>query len=298
MLKNKTASIRTGMDERVFDILNILFLSFLGLFFLYPIVYVFSASLSKPLYVATGSVIFFPKGISLDSFFAAAKLPLLWRSYANTIFYTAAGTIVNMILTCSGAYVLSKSELKGRSFWVLVVVVTMWFDPGIIPRYLNFRDLHLLNTYSSVIIGFGVNTFNLIILKTFFESIPGSLEESARIDGANQWQILRKIYLPLSTPALVTVALFYAVSRWNGYFWMMMLVTDDKKAPLQVLLKKLIVQKEIPLEGVKILDLSTRYSQDTIIYAVIVISIIPVLIVYPIVQRFFKNGIMLGAVKG
>ncbi|MGL5855115.1 MAG: carbohydrate ABC transporter permease, partial [Cetobacterium sp.] len=236
------SKIKRSKDEKIFDFINYSLLAIFGIMFIYPIIYVFSASVTKPYLLEIGEMYLLPKGISMASFKAAMNLDGIWLAYANSIFITVVGTAVSMFFTITGAYVLSKPELKFRKILTLMVVVTMWFDPGMIPRYLNFRDLGLINSYTSVIVGFAVNTFNVIILKSFFEAVPKSLEESARIDGATQWQIMTKIYLPLSTSALTTVSLFYAISRWNGYFWTMVLLTDDSKVPLQVFLKKLIVE--------------------------------------------------------
>ena len=294
-MKNK---IKVGMDEKIFYIANYILLTIFAIMFLYPIVYVFSAAVSNPYLVETGSVVLFPKGFNLNSFISAMHMEGIWRAYGNSIFITFFGTIVNMFFTLSGAYVLSKPELKFRKFFIMMVVITMWFDPGMIPKYLNLRDLGLINSYSGIIFGFAVNTFNVIILKSFFEAIPKSLEESARIDGASQFQILTKIYLPLSKSAITTVSLFYAVSRWNGYFWTMILLTDDRKAPLQVFLKKLIVEKDMAGEAMQMITPDSLTSPQTIIYAVIALSLIPILIIYPFIQKFFKKGVTLGAVKG
>lgn len=298
----KTGSVRTGIrssrDESIFNAVNISFLVILSVLFLYPIIYVISASMSKPIHLMSGEVLLFPKGFTFDSYREAFTIPNFWRSYWNSVHLTAVGTLINMFFTVTGAYVLSKKELKGRKFFILMAVMVMWFDPGMIPRYLNFRSLHLINSYAAITIGFGVSSFNLIILKSFFETVPKSLEESARIDGAGPWTILRNIYIPLSTSALTTIALFYAVNRWNGYFWTMILLTDDTKAPLQVLLKKLIVEKNVAAEAGSLMNQAGTASSDTIIYAVIVLSIIPIMVVYPYVQRFFRKGITLGAVKG
>ena len=294
-MKNK---IKVGMDEKIFYIANYILLTILAIMFLYPIVYVFSAAVSNPYLVETGSVVLFPKGFNFNSFISAMHMAGIWRAYGNSIFITFFGTIVSMFFTLAGAYVLSKPELKFRKFFTMMVVVTMWFDPGMIPKYLNLRDLGLINSYAGVIFGFAVNTFNVIILKSFFEAVPKSLEESARIDGASQLQILTKIYLPLSTSAITTVSLFYAVSRWNGYFWSMILLTDDRKAPLQVFLKKLIVEKDMAGEAMQMITPDSLTSPQTIIYAVIALSLIPILIIYPFIQKFFKKGVTLGAVKG
>ncbi len=290
--------IQKSKDEKIFDFINYLLLGIFALMFIYPIIYVFSASVSKPYFLEIGEMVLFPKGLNLDSFRAAIKLEGLWLAYANTIFITVVGTLVSMFFTVTGAYVLSKPELKFRKTLTILIVVTMWFDPGMIPKYLNFRDLGMINSYTSVIVGFAINTFNVIILKSFFEAVPKSLEESARIDGATQWQIMTKIYLPLSTSALTTVSLFYAVSRWNGYFWTMVLLTDDQKVPLQVFLKKLIVERDSAGEAAQMITATSATSPQSVIYAVIVLSILPILIIYPFIQKFFKKGVTLGAVKG
>jgi putative aldouronate transport system permease protein len=293
-MKNK---IRVGIDEKIFDIVNYTLLTIFAIMFLYPIIYVFSAAISNPYLVEIGAVTFLPKGLSLSSIKAAMNLEGIWLAYWNSIIITVFGTIVNMFFTVSGAYVLSKPDLKFKKFWMFLVIITMWFDPGMIPKYLNFRDLGMINSYTGIILGFAINTFNVIILKSFFEAVPRSLEESARIDGASQVQIMTKIYLPLSGSALTTVSLFYAVSRWNGYFWTMILLVDDKKAPLQVFLKKLIVEKDMAGEASQMITAQSLTSPQTIIYAVIVLSLIPILIMYPFIQKFFKKGVTLGAVK-
>lgn len=290
--------IKLTTDEKVFNIINYFLLIVFTIMFLYPIVYVFSASISNPYLLETGKVTLFPKGITFASFKEALNSSGIWRAYANSIFITVIGTLVSMLFTISGAYVLSKDDLKFKKILIMLVVITMWFDPGMIPKYLNFRDLGLVNTYSGIIVGFAINTFNVIILKSFFESVPKSLEESARIDGASQFMILRKIYLPLSKSAITTVSLFYAISRWNGYFWTMILLRDDKKAPLQVFVKKLIVDKVQSGEAAQLITPESVTSPQTFIYAVIVISILPMLIAYPFIQKFFRKGVTLGAVKG
>ncbi|ERT69152.1 hypothetical protein HMPREF0202_00886 [Cetobacterium somerae ATCC BAA-474] len=291
------SKIKRSKDEKIFDFINYSLLAIFGIMFIYPIIYVFSASVTKPYLLEIGEMYLLPKGIIMASFKAAMSLDGIWLAYANSIFITVVGTAVSMFFTITGAYVLSKPELKFRKILTLMVVVTMWFDPGMIPRYLNFRDLGLINSYTSVIVGFAVNTFNVIILKSFFEAVPKSLEESARIDGATQWQIMTKIYLPLSTSALTTVSLFYAISRWNGYFWTMVLLTDDSKVPLQVFLKKLIVEKNMAGEAAQIITPESLTSPQSIIYAVIVLSIVPIMIIYPFIQKFFRKGVTLGAVK-
>ncbi|WP_304943153.1 carbohydrate ABC transporter permease [Vallitalea guaymasensis] len=265
---------------------------------LYPIFYVLIASLSKPIFVENGDVMFWFKGLNFESYKQAFMKDGIWIAYGNTIFYTVTGVLVNMFFTTTMAYALSRERLIFRKFFTLMAIFTMWFNAGMIPLYMTFRDYNLLNTRTSVIVGFAINTYNLVIMKSFFEQIPKSLEEAAFIDGANNLTIFRKIFLPLSKPALATVGMFYAVTRWNGYFWAMNLLRDDNKVPLQVLLKKLIVDKVANETEAAIVTANSLYSPTTVIYAIIIIAIIPMMIAYPFVQKYFKKGATVGAVKG
>ncbi len=204
-----------------------------------------------------------------------------------------------MLFSITGAYALSKQRLMGRKFLTIFVTATMWFKAGIVPEFLNFRDLGLYNTRAVPIIGFAVVAFNIILLKTYFESVPASLEESAQLDGASDLKILWSIYMPLSKPGIATVSLFYAVSKWNGYFWSMILLRDESKIPLQVLLRKLIVEMNATSEFSDALQMAQQgYSVETVVYATIIISIIPIVIMYPFIQKYFAKGAMIGAVKG
>ncbi|KZZ83606.1 MULTISPECIES: carbohydrate ABC transporter permease [Bacillaceae] len=284
-------------SERLSDVLIYGFLVLLAIACIYPFIYVFSASISSAQSVISGEVILFPKDITFISYAKVLQDPDIWTAYGNTIFYTVFGTAVNLLLTICGAYPLSKKRLRGKAFIAFFIAFTMWFQAGIIPTYLNFKELGLLDTRTSIIIGFAVSTFLVFILRSFFQSIPDSLEESAKVDGANDLQILMKIYLPLSKPALVTVGLFYAVARWNGYFWAMVLLNDESKIPLQVMLKKLIVEMTVSEQVLATADAMTEFSRETIIYATIFVSILPIIIIYPFLQKYFVKGTMLGGVK-
>ncbi|MEH7011538.1 carbohydrate ABC transporter permease [Neobacillus niacini] len=264
---------------------------------LYPFVYVFSASFSSGSAVITGEVLLFPKDITLDSYKSILAKDGLWQAYGNTVFYTVAGTAFSIFLTICGAYPLSKSRLRGRTFVAFFIAFTLWFGAGLIPTYLNFKELGLLDTRTSIIVGFAVSAFLVILLRTFFQSIPDSLEESAKMDGANDLQILRHIYLPLSKPALVTVGLIYAVGKWNSYFWAMILLNDESKIPLQVLLKKMIVEMSLNEELTGSMNAANSMSQETFIYATIIVSILPIVLVYPFLQKYFVKGTMIGGIK-
>ncbi len=287
--------ISTG--EKVFNVINYIFMGFVGFLTIYPFIYVVANSLSSVTAVKMGKVFFYPIDFNLEAFKYILSQQGIWIAYGNTIFYTLVGTTVNLLLTVMGAYPLSKKRLKGRTFVSFFIVFTMWFNAGMIPFYLNLRSLGILNTRLVIIIAFGITTFNVILLRTFFQSIPRSLEESAKIDGASDFQVLWKIYLPLSKAGLATVGLFYAVGRWNGYLWAMIILRDKNKIPLQVLLKKMIVELSVDERLMATADMST-YSQETVIHATIIIAIIPIICVYPYLQKYFVKGIMLGSVKG
>jgi len=287
-----------GKGERVFNYVMNAFGILITLLALYPLYYVLIASFSKPYFVENGDVTFRIVGFTLDSYKQAFAKNSIWLAYGNTVFYTLFGVLFNMFFTATMAYALSKPRLFGRKWLTIFVVFTMWFSAGIIPLYMAFRDYHLLNTRFAILGGFALNTYNLIILKSFFEQVPSSMEEAAFIDGAGNLRIFSMIYLPLSKPALATVGLFYGVNRWNGYFWAMNLLTDDNKMPLQVLLKKLIVNKISNETEAQIVTMNSTWSPITVIYAIIIIAIVPMLIAYPYVQKYFRSGITLGANKG
>lgn len=271
----------------------------LGLFVastLYPFVYVLATSVSSGAAVQRGDVVLLPKDINFDAFTYVMADRQFWISYGNTFFYTIVGTITSLAVIIPGAYALSRPQLPFRSGFNLFVAFTMWFHAGMIPVFLNIRDLGLLDTRTAIIVAFAVNAFNAILMRNFFENVPHSFEEAARMDGANDFQILWRVYIPLSKPAIITVGLFCAVFRWNGYFWAMVILRDQDKLPLQVYLKEIIVELNMSDEFATDL-LSSSYSFETMIAAIIVLSIIPVIIIYPYIQKYFQKGVMLGGVK-
>lgn len=288
--------MQESRGEKLFYRFNYGFLSFLLLIILFPVLYVLSASISSPDAVVSGKVILFPVDLTLDAYKAVFREPTIWRGYGNTIFYTVIGTLVSMLLTICGAYSLSKRRLRGRTFFNLMISFTLVFNAGMIPMYMNFRSLDLLDTRTGIIFGFAISTFNVIILRTFFQSVPEELEEAARIDGASEATIMTKIMLPLSKAALATVTLFYAVSRWNGYFWAMVLLRSESKVPLQVLLNRLVVQMK-PSDSMMVTD-SSYLIAETVIYATIVVAVLPMMMFYPFIQKYFVQGVMIGSIKG
>lgn len=283
--------------SKIADFIIYVVVGLIAIICIYPFIYVLSASISSSDAVLRGDVLLFPKYITFEAYKRVLEEPGIWVAYGNTIFYTVVGTLFSMFVTVCGAYPLSKKRLKGRSFFAFFIAFTMWFNAGIIPTYLNLKDLGLLDTRTAIIVGFAISTFLVFIMRSFFQSVPDSLEESAKVDGANDLQILWKIFLPLSKPALITVGLFYAVSRWNGYFWSMIVLNDENKIPLQVLLKKLVVDMSVKEQMANSLDTASQYSAETVIYATIIVSIIPIILVYPYLQKYFVKGTMIGGIK-
>jgi len=262
----------------------------------YPFIYIAAVSFSSGFAAAAGKVVLTPVEFTMDAYKYILTDSDFWRSYLNTFIYTVGGTLVSLLIIIPAAYALSRPQLIGRRFWNLFAAFTLWFNAGLIPFFLNMRDLNLLDSYFGIIIAFAVNAFNLILLRNFFESLPQSFEEAARMDGANDFQILWKVYVPLSKPAIATITLFCIVSRWNGFFWAMVLLQSQEKIPLQVYLRHTLVTLSDDQEFTATLS-SQPYSAESVTAAIIVCSIIPVLIIYPFIQKYFEKGILMGGVK-
>ncbi|WP_295537578.1 carbohydrate ABC transporter permease [uncultured Thioclava sp.] len=282
--------------DRLFVILNMILIGLFTIATLYPFIYIASLSMSTGFAARAGSVVLTPVGFTLEAYKQVIFDPEFWISYKNTFIYTIGGTLMSLAFIIPGAYALSRPQLVGRRFWNLMVAFTMWFHAGLIPFFLNMRDLGLLDSYLGIIIGFAVNGFNVILLRNFFESIPKSFEEAARMDGANEFQVLWKVYMPLSKPAIATVALFCVVSRWNGFFWAMVLLQDEKKIPLQVYLRHVITTLSNNQDFSSKM-LTAPFSVETVTAAIMVCSIIPILFIYPFLQKYFSKGILMGGVK-
>lgn len=263
---------------------------------LYPFIYIAAVSFSSGFAAQAGKVVLTPIGTTIEAYKYVLTDPQFWVSYRNTFFYTIGGTLMSLAFIIPGAYALSRPQLKGRRFFNLFIAFTMWFNAGLIPFYLNMRDLNLLDSMFGILLAFAVNAFNIILLRNFFEAIPQSFEEAARMDGANDFQVLWKVFIPLSKPAIATITLFCIVSRWNGFFWAMVLLQSEDKIPLQVFLRHTISNLSDDDEFA-ITQLEAAYSAETVTAAIIVCSIIPVLIVYPFIQKYFEKGILLGGVK-
>ena len=281
--------------ELIFNAFNITALALTIPVTLYPFYYTLIASLSDGSQIIQGNVILFPKGFNLDSYRMISTIDHFWASYGNTLFYTFFGTLASLAIMSMGAYALSRRRLKGRRVIGMMISFTMWFNAGIIPFYLNMDDLNLLDSRLGIIFGFACSAFYIIIMRSYFEGLPQELEESAKIDGLSNFGIFLRIMLPLSTPMLATITLYCAVDRWNGYFWEMIMLKDIDKIPRQVLLKKLIVENQV-LASVD--NGGVNYAREGMIYAIVIVAILPIILFYPFVQRCFVKGLTVGAVKG
>lgn len=289
--------MRITKGERIFYIINSAVLLVLGLICIYPLVYVASSSVSSVQAIAGGKVTLLPIEPTLSAYKAVLKESDIWLGYANAIYYTIVGTIFSLALTILGAYPLSKKGLKGKGIVMFLVVFSMWFDAGTVPRYLNFVDLGLLNNRLGVILSGAYAGTYIVIMRSFFQSIPDSLEEAALIDGAGHFRIMFQIYLPLSKAAIATVGLMFAIARWNSYFWPMLLLSRATKLqPLQVVLKRVLLEVTTSLSAGG--ETVTNYSTKSMTYAIIMVSVIPMIMVYPFIQKYFAKGVMIGSVKG
>ena len=269
-----------------------------ALLWLYPLVYVVSASFSDPVALKAGEVILFPKGFNVNAYKYVFESKNILTGYRNTIFYSVVGTIYNMILTVCAAYPLSKKDLKGQGFFTVMITFTMFFGGGMIPTFLNLRDLGLLGTPWVMIIPGAISATNFIIMRNYFvHSISGELLEAAHIEGASQLQILWKIVLPLAKPILGVITIYYMAGHWNAYFSAMIYLSKDEMMPLQVFLRRILITGG--MDGMS----SGSSLQDALIYeslkyAIIVVSTFPMLLAYLVVQKSFKKGIMMGSLKG
>ena len=294
MKKNK---VKKSAPVYIFQTFNYIFLAALVMLCRYPMWYCLMASISNPgAMMRHMGPLLLPKGFSLASYGKVFANPNIISGYKNTIFILVVGVILCLLMTSLGAYVLSRKDLLFRKPLMMIIMFTMFFTGGLIPTYLNLKELHLTNSLWGLIIPFLVNTFNLIILRTSFESIPDSLIEAAQIDGASHWKILISIVLPLSKATLAVMVLYYGVEKWNGWFWASALIRNRELLPLQVILREILLSSTQSMQtGAGAGD--TEAIGATIRYATTIVATVPILCVYPFVQKHFTKGVMVGAVK-
>ncbi|KOY16748.1 carbohydrate ABC transporter permease [Paenibacillus xylanivorans] len=287
--------------DRIFNVINHFLLIIITLIVIYPLVFVLSASFSDPQAVLRGEMFLWPKGINLHSYEKIFQNKDILRGYSNTLIYTLVGTLINLVMTILAAYPLSRKDFIGRNAIMALFVFTMFFSGGLIPTYMLIKNLGMLNTLWVMIIPNAVSIWNIIIMRTFFQqSIPNELHEAATIDGCSNIQILTRIILPLSMPIIAVTILFYAVGHWNAFFNAMLYLSDKNKFPLQLILREILIQGQTN-DMVKMSTESAIKQQrevEGIKYAVLVVANIPVLMLYPFLQRYFVKGVMIGAIKG
>ncbi len=299
--------MRAARGDRVFEWVNNGILLVFSLIMLYPLYFILIASFSEPYAVMQGQVILLPKGFSLTAYENVLKTKEIWVGYRNTVIYTFFGTIYNLALTIPAAYVLTKKKLFGRTALTWYFFLTMYFSGGMIPTYLQIRDLGLINTPWVLIIGAGVSCWNLIVTRQYFAgSIPEELYEAGEIDGASEWRMFFGIALPLSTPILAVMALYYGVGHWNSYYSALLYVNQQKYFPLQLVLRNILITNEMALATIdNIADddamkvaAQRAYIAAAMKYAIIFIASAPLLCAYPFVQKYFVKGVMIGSIKG
>jgi putative aldouronate transport system permease protein len=292
-------AIRISKGERVFALCNFSFLTLLTLIILYPLIHVAFASFSDPeQMVGYRGILLAPKGLSLKAYKLVLTNPMILSGYLNTLFILVVGTSLNMVLTILGAFVLTRKNLLFKNFFVMFILITMLFQGGLIPLYRVVYSLHLANSLWAMILPVSINTWNLIVMRSFFATIPDSLEESAKIDGANDLVVLIKIILPLSLPVLAVIGLFYGVYHWNAWFNAMIYTRNRALYPLQLVLREILIANDLNNMMSNVSSADQAPIGATIKYATIMVSTVPILFVYPFLQRFFVKGLVIGAVKG
>lgn len=289
--------IKKSAGEKCFDFINVIVMIFIAIVMLYPMLFVVFASFSDAAEFAKHSGMLLKSvGFSLESYKLALSNPMLFRGYLNTIIIIVISVTLSMLLTSLGAYVLSRKNVKLNKFFNIAIIITMFFNGGMIPFYFTVKGLGLLDSMWSLILPTAINTFNLIILRTSFASVPEALTEAAEIDGAGHWTILFKIILPVSKASLAVLVLYYAVGCWNSWFNAMLFIDDRTKYPLQLVLREILITSDTSSMTAGVSD--QEFIGETIKYAIIVISTIPILCIYPFLQKYFTKGVMIGSVKG
>lgn len=287
-------------SDRVFGIVvNILAVCIL-IVVLYPLIFVLSASFSDPDYVLNGEVVLMPKGFTIEPYKMVFENQDIWTGYRNSIIYTVLGTFISMVMTICLAYPLSRKDMPHRRLLTLIILFTMYFNGGLIPTYLLVKDIGIYNTIWAVILPVAINTYNFIVAKTFFEnSIPKEMYESAMIDGSGDIRTLWSIVLPLSTSIIAVLILYYAVDYWNAYFNALIYLNNEDLFPLQIILRNILLIGQTEQMGSNSVGMGEKIKMaEAIKYSVIIVSSVPVLIIYPFVQKHFVKGVMIGAVKG
>lgn len=298
--------MKRSLSERAFDIFNVLLMLILSFMFLYPFLYVVFASFSNPeLLVKHKGLLLLPEGFTLQGYTFVFRNPNIYSGYLNTIYYVVVGTLYNMVMTCLGAYVLSRKDWLLKTPMMVMITFTMFFSGGLIPSFILVKNLGMMNTRAALIIPGAISTYNMIIMRTSFMQIPSGLEESAKLDGANDLQILWHVVLPVSKAVLAVITLFYAVGHWNSWFNASIYLRKRELFPLQLILREILIENNTSAmldnaSAQTLQDLATNkaWYKELVQYSTIVVSTVPILFIYPFVQKYFVKGVMIGSIKG
>ena len=296
-------SVSQTRGDKVFGVINAIFIVFITIITLYPLIYVCSASISSPASVTSGRMWLWPTDITLEGYKRILKNTEIWTGYANTILYTVINVVISLAVTLPAAYALTVKALPGRKFIVFVFSVTMFFSGGMIPLYVVCRNLGLVNTLWAVILPSATSMWYIILTRTFFQStIPHELEEASEIDGCSVFATFLRIVLPLSAPIIAVMALYFGVGRWNSYFGEMIFLRDRTKFPLQLFLREILIIAKFSEQNTNNADAITMAEQirisSIIKYATMIVATLPVIAAYPFIQRYFVKGVMIGSIKG
>ena len=294
----KSKHIKQTNADRLYDIVILILISLLLLIILYPLWFVIIASVSNSSEVMKGNVIFWPKEFSFEAYEKVLQDPKIVTGYCNTIFYTVAGTLLNLVGTIAIAYPLSRRDFVGRKVISIVLTFTMFFNGGLIPTYLVYKEINLINTPWVMIIPGMVNVYNMIVMRSFFESLPYEMHEAAFIDGCGNIKIITKIVLPLSLPIIAVMIIFYGVMHWNEYFSALVYISDQKLKPLQLILRDILITSTSRVSSMMSGGAANTGEMDRIRTAESIKYAVPVLCLYPFLQKHFSKGVMIGAIKG
>ncbi|CAM4116916.1 carbohydrate ABC transporter permease [Lederbergia lenta] len=291
--------IKKNKADRIFDTFNYTFMTILILIVLYPLYLIVISSVSNPYAVNSGTVWLIPEGFTMEGYKKLFEFGKVWIGYRNSLFYAVFGTVLNLSLTLTAGYALSRHDLVGRNFFMFIIAFTMFFGGGIIPTYLLVKDLGMVNTIWSQVIPNAVSAFNIIIARTFFQTtIPKGLLEAAQVDGCTTTKFFFKIVLPLSVPIIAVIALFSAVAHWNSYFQALIYLRDESLYPLQIILREILIVNESQGDTMVISpDSELQDVSEIMKYGAIIVTSLPVLILYPFVQKYFVKGVMIGSIK-
>lgn len=295
---------RFSLSDKAFERINTILVLIITLIIIYPLIFVISASISDPHAVNTGKMWLWPVDVTFEGFIRVFKNKAIWTGYKNTLIYTSVGTLIHLFVLLPCAYALSRKELMAKQFFLWFILFTMLFNGGLIPTYLVVKSLGMVNTMWAIVIPGVIGAWSILVARTFFQqSIPDQLVEASKIDGASDFYLFIRVVLPLSLPIIAVMALFHAVALWNQYFNALIYLQDDKLFPLQLILRQILILNEVSADSAASMAGTAQSFADQVKtaslvkYAIIIVSALPLLIVYPFLQRFFVKGVLIGSVK-